>query len=87
MKKKRRRKRKAKGGEKFASDEKAKTVIDALKRMGGRANQKELRERTGIGEAQLSLIVSELEAEGIVKKFKKGRGNIVVLKGEANESE
>jgi uncharacterized membrane protein len=61
-------------------DEHAREVIEALKKSGNRLTQKELREKVSIGEAKVSLIVSELEKEGIVKKIKKGRGNIIVLK-------
>ena len=52
-----------------------------LKNCGGRLTQKELREKMPeYGEAKISLMVAELEEMGLVKKFKKGRGNIIVLK-------
>ncbi len=57
-------------------------VIDALKRSGNRLTQKELREKVSVGEAKVSLIVAELEQLGIVKKIKRGRGNIIILKKE-----
>ncbi|MDO8537870.1 MAG: hypothetical protein Q7S21_03200 [archaeon] len=60
-------------------DKTAQGVLDVLKRYGGRMNQKDLREKTDIGEAKLSLIVAELESMQLIKKIKKGRGNIVVL--------
>src|SRR3989344_1087636 len=55
-------------------------TLEILKRYGGRMTQKELREKLPFGEAKTSLIVAELEEMGKVKKFKKGRGNIIVLK-------
>ncbi len=55
-------------------------VIGILQRYGGRMTQKELREKVSFGEAKTSLVVAELEHMGKVKKFKKGRGNILVLK-------
>lgn len=55
-------------------------TLEILKRYGGRMTQKELREKLPFGEAKVSLIVAELEEMGKIKKFKKGRGNIIVLK-------
>ncbi len=62
-------------------DKYALEVLDVLKRSGNRLTQKELCEKvSSVGEAKISLIVSELEALGKVKKIKKGRGNIIILK-------
>ena len=62
-------------------DKYALEVLDVLRRSGNRLTQKELREKiSSVGEAKISLIVSELEAAGKVKKIKQGRGNIIVLK-------
>ncbi len=60
-------------------DQYAKEVIGHLKRGGNRLTQKELRGMMKIGEAKVSLVVSELEEEKIIKKIKRGRGNILVL--------
>ncbi|MEK6820988.1 MAG: hypothetical protein AABY11_01140, partial [archaeon] len=60
-------------------DEYAKEVLTHLHRGGNRLNQKELREKMNIGEAKVSLVVTELESYGLVKKIKKGRGNILIL--------
>lgn len=57
-----------------------KDVLEILKTHGGRLTQKELREKVTFGEAKTSLIVAELEELGKVKKFEKGRGNIIILK-------
>ena len=61
-------------------DKYAKEVIEILKRNGNRLTQLELRDKINLGEAKVSLIVSELESLGLVKKIKKGRGNIIILK-------
>ena len=62
-------------------DEYAEEVLALLRRRGNRLTQKEIRDEIqGIGEAKISLIITELEAAGKVKKIKKGRGNIIVLK-------
>jgi uncharacterized membrane protein len=63
-------------------DKKAVELMDLIQKRGGRITQKELREIMPIGEAQLSLLLSELEFEGYVKKLKQGRGNIIILKKE-----
>ncbi len=60
-------------------DQYAVEVINHMKRGGNRLTQKELRGMMNIGEAKVSLVVSELEEEKIIKKIKRGRGNILVL--------
>jgi len=35
-----------------------------------------------LSEAKASLLVDDLENRGLVKRFKKGRGNVLVLKKE-----
>jgi len=62
-------------------DKYANQVLNLLKRRGNRLTQKEIRDEIKeIGEAKISLIITELEALGKVKKIKKGRSNIIVLK-------
>ncbi len=56
-----------------------KQIIAALRDEDGRATQKELRQLFHWSEAKMSLALAELESYGIVKRIKKGRGNIVVL--------
>jgi uncharacterized membrane protein len=56
-----------------------KLVADALRKSGGHATQKELRKAIPYSEAKVSLLITELEEMGAVKKFKRGRGNIVKL--------
>ncbi|HIH16780.1 MAG TPA: hypothetical protein HA252_05215 [Candidatus Diapherotrites archaeon] len=68
-------------GQSPALDAYAREVLDTLRRCGNRLTQKELRDKLpSVSEAKISLIVSELESMGRVKKIKQGRGNIVVLR-------
>ncbi len=55
-------------------------ILQKLNDSGSRLTQKELREKTGLGETHLSLILAELESEKFIKKIKQGRGNIIILK-------
>jgi len=48
---------------------------------GGRITQRELRKNIPLSEAKVSLMVAELVELGLVKKFKRGRGNVLVLIG------
>lgn len=55
---------------------------EILKEIGkneGRMNQKELRKLLPFSEAKVSIELDLLEEKGLVKKFKKGRGNVIVL--------
>jgi uncharacterized membrane protein len=54
-------------------------VIKVIKEEGGRTTQKDIRRRIPLSEAKISLMISELEDKGIIKKIKKGRGNIIIL--------
>lgn len=53
-------------------------LLAYLLKEGGRATQKELRKAFPHSEAKMSLLLSELEDAGKIKKIKKGRGNIIV---------
>ncbi len=55
-------------------------VLDVIKESGGRINQVKLRRKLPYSEAKVSLMITDLEDRGLVRKIKKGRGNIVVLK-------
>ena len=55
-------------------------VVRILKRNEGRMTQKDLRKEIPLSEANVSLMLTELEHLGIVKRIKKGRGNILILK-------
>ncbi|MEM4244883.1 MAG: hypothetical protein QW404_02770 [Candidatus Nanoarchaeia archaeon] len=56
------------------------SVVNFIKEEGGRVTQKDIRKRFPLSEAKISLMIAELEHNGIVEKIKKGRGNIIVLK-------
>lgn len=57
-----------------------KEVLDIVRESGGRINQLELRRKLPYSEAKVSLMISDLEDRDLIRKIKKGRGNIVVLK-------
>ncbi len=44
-----------------------------------RTTQKDIRSQFFQSEAKISLMLSELESKGFIKKFKKGRGNIILF--------
>lgn len=54
-------------------------VIRIIANNDGRITQKDLRSKVKHSEAKVSLMVSDLQSRGIVRKFKKGRGNIIIL--------
>ncbi len=56
------------------------TIVQILKERGGRCTQKELCSKMAYSKAKVSLMVTDLEDRGMIKKIKKGRGNILVLK-------
>lgn len=60
-------------------------VVALIKANGGRITQRDLRSKLSYSEAKVSLMVSDLENRGIIEKFKKGRGNIIVLKQDKQE--
>jgi len=66
--------------EKTELDEEHKELIKFIKECGGRTTQKDIRKRFLSSEAKISLLLSEMEDKGIIKKIKKGRGNIIILK-------
>jgi uncharacterized membrane protein len=58
-------------------------ALDIIKKHDGRISQKDLRkEMLYLSEAKVSLIVTELEHKGMVEKVKKGRGNVLIVKGQ-----
>lgn len=64
-----------------------KEVIRIMEKNGGRMTQLDLRKALPFSEAKVSLMISDLESRGIVKKIKKGRGNILILNTKENEGE
>jgi len=63
----------------FVPDEDSKKALEAINANEGRMTQKELREALNFSDAKMSLMLSELEHYGKIKRFKKGRGNIIRL--------
>ena len=57
-------------------------VLDAIQSHRGRITQKDLRSRLEYSEVKVSLLLSELEKRGLIKKLKRGRENIVILTDE-----
>lgn len=61
-------------------------IIDIIRSQGGRITQKDLRKRIKYSEAKVSLMLFELEKREIIQKFKKGRGNVILLVDEKSEN-
>ena len=55
-------------------------ILEYLGSVGGHGTQKDIRKHIPISEAKISLILTELEHEGHIRKYKKGRGNVIVLR-------
>ncbi len=64
-------------------DEDLQKVLEIIKKDGNRTTQKHIKEVTGLSEAKVSLMITDLESKNIVKRIKKGRSNIIIL--EANK--
>lgn len=54
-------------------------VLSIIRERDGRITQKDLRLRLNCSEAKASLMITDLEDRGLVKKVKKGRGNVIIL--------
>jgi len=54
-------------------------LLDIIQQAGGRLTQKDLRSKLRCSEAKVSLMVTDLEDRGLVRKVKQGRGNIILL--------
>lgn len=54
-------------------------VLNIVRESGGRINQVELRQKLPYSEAKVSLMIADLEDRGLIRKIRKGRGNIIVL--------
>ncbi|MCG2719984.1 MAG: hypothetical protein L6266_04625 [Nanoarchaeota archaeon] len=54
-------------------------IISIMKENGGRIKQRDLRKQFPLSEAKVSLMITELEHHGKIKKIKKGGGNILIL--------
>lgn len=65
-------------GKEFSTE--LKELLEFVKKENGRTTQKDIRKNFPQSEAKISLMITELEAMGKIKKIKKGRGNIIILK-------
>ena len=54
-------------------------LMQILKSHDNRMHQKQLRKELNLSEAKVSLMISDLESQGKLRKIKKGRGNIIIL--------
>jgi len=54
-------------------------VLRIIEKSGGRITQLDLRKALPYSEAKVSLMITDLESRGLVKKIKKGRGNVIIL--------
>lgn len=53
-------------------------IYDLIIKMGGRTTQKDMRKELNYSETKISLILTDLEDRGLIKKIKKGRTNIII---------
>ena len=65
--------------ETYLPDQDGKKIIQILQSNEGHMYQRELRQILNWSEAKMSVAITELEVSGIVKRFKKGRDNILKL--------
>ena len=61
-----------------AVSEEIEKVIAFVDKQGGRTTQKEIRGQFPYSEAKVSLMLDELESKGLIKRIKKGRGNVII---------
>ncbi len=52
-------------------------IMEFIEHEGGRTTQKDIRKNFPYSEAKISLMIDDLEAKGLIKKVKKGRGNLI----------
>jgi uncharacterized membrane protein len=57
-------------------------VMDIIRGQGGRITQKDLRSKLKYSEGKVSLMLADLERRELVEKFKRGRGNVVIIRDE-----
>lgn len=57
-------------------------IMDIIRGQGGRITQKDLRSKLKYSEGKVSLMLADLERRDLIEKFKRGRGNVVVLRDE-----
>lgn len=57
-------------------------IMDIIRGQGGRITQKDLRSKLRYSEGKVSLMLADLERRELIEKFKRGRGNVVILREE-----
>ena len=57
-----------------------KDMVKMIEKKGGRINQSDLRKDLPYSEAKVSLMITDLESRGWIKRVKKGRGNVLILR-------
>lgn len=57
-------------------------VMDIIRGQGGRITQKDLRSKLKYSEGKVSLMLADLERRELIEKFKRGRGNVIILRDE-----
>jgi len=70
---------------KSETEEDLEKLLKFIKEQGGRSTQKEIRKKFPSSEAKISLMITDLESRKLVKKIKKGRGNIIILTKEGTK--
>jgi|TARA_Y100000310_G_scaffold176489_2_gene176619 uncharacterized membrane protein len=78
------RKRRKKRNITIEGEDPTEEVINFIKKNDGRVTQKGIRKQFPVSEAKISLIISELEEKGLIKKIKRGKGNIIILHENTN---
>jgi uncharacterized membrane protein len=61
-------------------------VLNIIRGQGGRITQKDLRSKLKYSEGKVSLMLADLERRDLIEKFKRGRGNVVILKDEERKN-
>lgn len=55
-------------------------IMDIIRGQGGRITQKDLRSKLKYSEGKVSLMLADLERRELIEKFKRGRGNVIILR-------
>ena len=61
-----------------AVQEELQKILEFIEKEGGRTTQKDIRKNFPYSEAKISLMIDELVSKKLLKKIKKGRGNIII---------
>lgn len=69
----------------YSLDKDSRKVLKILKEQEGRMYQRELREILKYSETKMSLLITELETQGYIKRIKRGRDNLLKLLKKASK--